>query len=322
MGRRPPRASPWWFILAGASACVPFQPAIAPQPSMQPVETQSLVLGSPSPGPDSNLSSEDQSAIDSLLVSNEFLSYLPANLIHDGGVILFRTLLDVSDAEPDAWSRENVTTGIRRDVFRKVATGDPSARAASVDIQIPMSGSLVYQDPQSGQIDNKSFNEVFDRKFLFRLNGNQWGLDALTPVKLAPTSDVNGFRIDRLALFHLDSPVPIELGTDFGELTPLASVPNFSPGETLRVEADVSRQTPGGIFAYVHVVGQDDRLRVPMSLDGPSPDHTSQVFTGLVTVPSTPGVEHLAIDVLGSGTFSPGGLYSGLALGRTFNVTP
>jgi hypothetical protein len=75
---------------ATATAIAPAQAEL--KPSTSPADTAELPNPFASPSVDSDLAPDDNAALESLADGEELQAYLPSDLIHDGGVILYRTL--------------------------------------------------------------------------------------------------------------------------------------------------------------------------------------------------------------------------------------
>jgi hypothetical protein len=326
------------------------QAVTPPAPSAAP--TSSANLGTMSPGPavtelppvmtppaiDSDLDAEDNAAIENALNSDELSAYMPADLIHDGGVILFRTLANKDDGgpkkaqtetaatteAPNDWRRVESRKGGRQLNMRREAPTEPTAvsiRRAKVQVRYNVAGRFIVK--ANGREVTKQFNQLFTRTFRFKLESDRWQLADLTPLQHESQGGRSGVDISRVAVYQGDAAQPLhELTGDMDQPIAPDQIPTVAPGASVRLEVTASQKNGVAPFVYAYVVGATDRARVALRDDGTLGDRTAGdgVYAGTITVPATPGLRHLGIDVLNPAAFQPAGLVRSNGLGLSFRV--
>ncbi|MNS97421.1 hypothetical protein D3C72_1317510 [compost metagenome] len=169
----------------------------------------------------------------------------------------------------------------------------------------------------------KQFNQLFTRTFRFKLENDKWQLAELTPLQHESQGGRSGVDISRVALYQGDAAQPLhELTGDMDRPIAPTDIPTVAPGASVRLEVTATQKNGVAPFVYAYVVGQTDRARVALRDDGTLGDRTAGdgIFSGAVTVPSTPGLRHLGIDVLNPAAFQPAGLVRSNGLGLSFRV--
>ncbi|HEY9721599.1 MAG TPA: choice-of-anchor X domain-containing protein [Oscillatoriaceae cyanobacterium] len=310
----------------------------------------------PSPSADSNLDAADQGDVEGLLDGSDVSQYLPDDLIHDGGVILFRTLslgtatssgatangstnsgpttTTTADpaatdaptatgaaAPPQKWVRENVQHGGRQDRLR--ISDDPSTHDKLVDatLRTVMRGTFAYENAR-GKIVRNRFTEVFSRELRLRHKKNdKWRLDAVAPIVISSQPAPARLTIDAARFYQGTSSAPFYTVNGTTDWQTPGKEPALSPGELVRLEVE-AQNSQGDVFAFADLVGPNDRTRQQLYDDGTHGDRSANdgVFTGTFTVPATTGLRHFAIDVLDPADFTPTGPYRALAWGLSFQV--
>ncbi|MFP5501966.1 MAG: choice-of-anchor X domain-containing protein [Candidatus Sericytochromatia bacterium] len=321
-------------------------PAIAPTPS--------VVAPTPLPEAtvDSDLAPDDAAAIENLLDSEQILAYLPADLINDGGVILYQTLAvpdgppgdeggepvrttqtgsDAADAggppaasaPPVSWKRLEGERGGRQLVLRRQdATQAGVEKRAQVVVRYPMRGELAYRESPSSEPVRKRYTQMFQRVFVFQLQENRWRLSRLSPIHMESQGGRSGLEIASFRAFATGSETAALTLTDRDRLIAPEEAPVFRPGQSIRVEAEVDSNRRGEFFVFAHLAGRSDRSRQLLVDDGTNGDRLAGdgIYSGTFAVPATEGLRHFALDVIDATTFTPGGLYRSNSLGLTFRV--
>jgi hypothetical protein len=276
---------------------------------------------------DSDLPQEDEAAVESLLDSDELKAYLPADLIHDGGVILY-DLLGAGARQrlgcagpadpPEVWKRQGEGEDGRQLKLRKDAGKQGKALA---EIRYPDRGTFVYKD--GGQTVRKKYVETFRREIQLERSGKQWRPTAIGPITVESQGGKSGLEIKAAGLFRTGSPTP---AASFDEQDTLVSLleplPTFQAGEAVRVEAEVQDKQACDLFVFAYVVGGNDRTRQRLYDDGSNGDRVAGdgIYAGAFVLPATAGTRHLAINVLEPTVFTPGGVYRSNVVGMTFKV--
>ncbi|MFN3431832.1 MAG: choice-of-anchor X domain-containing protein, partial [Candidatus Sericytochromatia bacterium] len=292
------------------------------------------------PALDSDLDAEDNAAIENALNSDDLAAYMPADLIHDGGVILFRTLANREEPKPkqaqtepvadtaeapNEWRRVEGRKGGRQVNMRREAPAEPSinteGRRAKVQVRYNVAGRFIVK--ANGREVTKQFNQLFTRTFRFKLQNDRWQLAELTPLQHESQGGRSGVDISRVAVYQGDAAQPLhELNGDMDRPIAPDRIPTIAPGASVRLEVTASQKNGAAPYVYAYVVGQTDRARLALRDDGTLGDRTAGdgIFTGTITVPSTPGLRHLGIDVLNPAAFQPAGLVRSNGLGLSFRV--
>jgi hypothetical protein len=278
---------------------------------------------------DSDLAQDDEAAVESLLDSDELKGYLPNDLIHDGGVILYQTLaLGTATRQrlgcagptdpPEIWKRQGEEGGGRQLHVRKAAgMGD----VALAEIKYPDRGTFVYRD--GGPAVRKKFVETFRRQIQLERMGKQWRPTALGPITVESQGGKSGLDIKTAGVFRAGATTA---AMSFDEQDTLVSLktplPTFQAGESVRVEAEVADKQACDLFVFAYLVGGNDRSRQRLYDDGTNGDRVAGdgIFSGSFVIPATPGPRHLAVNVLDPTVFTPGGLYRSNVVGMTFKV--
>jgi hypothetical protein len=327
------------------------QAVTPPAPSAAPTSAANLETMSPAPTAselppvmtppaiDSDLDAEDNAAIENALNSDDLAAYMPADLIHDGGVILFRTLANKDDSggkrsqtdnaaataeAPNDWRRVESRKGGRQLNVRREAPAQPSINShgrAKVQVRYNVAGRFIVK--ANGREVTKQFNQLFTRTFRFELKDAKWQLAELTPLQHESQGGRSGVDISRVAVYQGDASQPLhELTGDMNQSIAPETIPTLAPGANVRLEVTASQKNGNAPFVYAYVVGQTDRARVALRDDGMQGDRTAGdgIYSGAVTVPSTPGLRHLGIDVLNPAAFQPAGLVRSNGLGLSFRV--
>lgn len=325
-------------------------PAVTPLPSATPSTQTSEIVAVASPtapadtplpaaSADSNLDSTDQSAVEDVLNSDEVAQYLPDDLIHDGGVILFRTL-SMPDAAanggasgsgaagtaplspPAIWARQNIEHGGRQDKLRLAKDPATGERLVNATLRYVMRGELAYR-PSQGRAVRKRFAEVFERDLRLRLKNNRWRLDSFSPIQITSLPLDNGPAIDSVKLYPAGGTLPLESLTGTDHWLAPGDEPAIAPGSSVRVEVQAHNRDGGSVFVFADLVGASDRNREQLYDDGTHGDLTANdgTYTAVFAVPETEGLRHFAIDVIDPVSFAPGGLYGSLAWGLSVRVT-
>lgn len=329
----------------------PVPTAATEAPPSDAAETPSVVASQPaveaaSPLPeatvDSDLAPEDQTAIEQLLDSEQIQAYLPADLINDGGVILYQTLAMRDDREatpvrtsqtntPDAasgpptpsappasWKRLEGERGGRQLELRR-QDGEKRAR---VVVRYPMRGVLAYRESAGSTPVRQRYTQTFQRVFVFHLQENRWRLSQLSPVHMESQGGRSGLEITSFQAFAAGSDTPALTLTDRDRLIGPEEMPTFAPGQSVRLEAAIDNTRRGEFFVFAHLAGRTDRSRQRLVDDGTQGDRVAGdgLYSGTFAVPATEGMRHFALDVIDASTFTLGGKYRSNALGLTFRV--
>jgi hypothetical protein len=286
----------------------------------------------PTAGIDSDLDQADEAAVESLIDSADIKALLTADLIHDGGVILYQTLASKDniaarrpragcggvDAPPDQWKRQSQEKGGRQLKLRRV----PGANGqAVVDYTQVSRGLLTYRDADGPA--RKAFVETATRRMKLARHGSKWELAGVSPLVIAAKNGKAGLDLTSVAVFRSGSATPA-FGFDGDDkvLKLDGEIPAFATGETLRVECDVTDKQGCQAFIYAHLVGASDRTRQQLYDDGTNGDRVADdgIYSGNFVLPATPGQRHIAIEVLDPSTFAAGGLYRSNGVAMNFRV--
>lgn len=338
-------------LVAAISGCpvtsqAPAAPVNAVQseapPANQP-QTPPLTLASPAV--DSDLDAEDNAAIENLLDSDDMEAYMPSDLIHDGGVILFRTMAtrkdaadrvlpganvvataeaDVTLAEPPQdWRRTEGRRGGRQLTLRKEGGGEQPgilSKRARVVVKYGVAGQLIFNT--NGRRVTKPFSQQFSRTFKFKLNDARWQLDELTPLQHESQGGRSGIDLDQVALYAAGENKPrAEVVKEERFISP-DQVPTFAPGESVRLEVKATQKKDAPVFVYAYMVGGTDRSRMLLKDDGTLGDAKAGdgIHTATFAVPTTAGLRHFGVDVINAAAFQPAGLVRSNGLGISFRV--
>jgi hypothetical protein len=334
-------------LVAAISGCptnpTPAAPPANAAPSEAPSTNQPPPLTLASPSIDSDLDAEDNAAIENLLDSDTMEAYMPADLIHDGGVILFRTMatrkdtadraVPVTTAEADAslavappedWRRTEGRRGGRQLTLRKEAGSEQptvlSGKRARVVVKYGVAGQLVFNT--NGRRVAKPFSQQYSRTFKFKLADARWQLDELTPLQHESQGGRSGIDLDHVALYAAGEDTPrAEVAKDERFISP-SDVPTFAPGESVRLEVKATQKKDAPVFVYAYMVGGTDRSRVLLKDDGTLGDAKAGdgIHTATFAVPTTPGLRHFGVDVINAAAFQPAGLVRSNGLGISFRV--
>jgi hypothetical protein len=318
-------------------------PANAVQSEAPPTQQPPVPVTLASPSIDSDLDAEDNAAIENLLDSDDMEAYMPADLIHDGGVILFRTMatrkdtadrptpVAVADADaslavapPEDWRRTEGRRGGRQLTLRKEAGSDQSTilsgKRARVVVKYGVAGQLIFNT--NGRRVAKPFSQQFSRTFKFKLAEARWQLDELTPLQHESQGGRSGIDLDHVALYGAGEDKPrAEVAKDERFISP-ADVPTFAPGESVRLEVKATQKKDAPVFVYAYMVGGTDRSRMLLKDDGTLGDEKAGdgIHTATFAVPTTPGLRHFGVDVINAAAFQPAGLVRSNGLGLSFRV--
>lgn len=288
---------------------------------------------------DTDLPQDDETAIESLVDSDEVKAYLPATLIHDGGVILYQLLgaglapmeAVASDAAgrkacagpaapPDAWSRSTTAIGKHQLRVRRVpGTKDQ----ATVKVTWQDSGTLDYRSTSQSGRTRKRIVEDNVRSLQLQRTGSSWHVTGLTPIAVTSDGGHAGLDLQQVRIYHGQDTKPT---LDFDEQAPMLPLGSgellAAPGDTLRVEVEVTDKKACPIFVFAHLVGGASHTRQRLLDDGTQGDVSSGdgVYSGLFVVPATQGLYHIAVDTLLPSSFQSGGVYRANGLGMSFTV--
>jgi hypothetical protein len=305
-----------------------------------PLPSTAMPVALASASVDTDLPQEDETAIETLIDSEEIKAYLPNSLIHDGGVILYQAMalqsapLDAvataaaarhstcagPTAPPDAWHRTVATVGEKQLKIRRVP-GNP--KQATVEIRWQDHGAINYRDLANGKAVHKQFVELNKRTMLFERVGSRWRVISLSPLSVDSQAGHSGLELQQIRMYRGKETTPV---LTFDELEPLISladhIPTFVPGESVRVEVEVRDKLACPLFVYAHLVSGTNHTRERLFDDGQSGDRGTNdgIYAGTFFVPAVAGVHHIAIDVLEPSVFTPGGVYHSNGLGMNFKV--
>lgn len=339
-------------LVAAISGCpVTNQTPVAPPanavqseaPTTHQPQTPPLTLASPAI--DSDLDAEDNAAIENLLDSDDMEAYMPSDLIHDGGVILFRTMATRKDTTdralpgaavvatseaslsaepPQDWRRTEGRRGGRQLVLRKEGGGGDQpgilSKRARVVVKYGVAGQLIFN--AAGRRVTKPFSQQFSRTFKFKLADARWQLDELTPLQHESQGGRSGIDLDHVALYAAGEDKPrAEVLKEERFISP-DKVPTFTPGESVRLEVKATQKKDAPVFVYAYMVGGTDRSRVLLKDDGTLGDAKAGdgIHTATFAVPTTPGLRHFGVDVINAAAFQPAGLVRSNGLGISFRV--
>jgi hypothetical protein len=340
-------------LVAAISGCPVSNPTPAAPPA-NAVQTEAPSTAQPpappltlaSPSIDSDLDAEDNAAIENLLDSDDMEAYMPSDLIHDGGVILFRTMAtrketaarvlpgtnvavtaeaDVALAEPPQdWRRTEGRRGARQLVLRKEGGNGEQpgllSKRARVVVKYGVAGQLLFNT--NGRRVAKPFSQQFSRTFKFKLADARWQLDELTPLQHESQGGRSGIDLDHVALYAAGEDKPrSEVVKEERFISP-DEVPTFAPGESVRLEVKATQKKDAPVFVYAYMVGGTDRSRVLLKDDGTLGDEKAGdgIHTATFAVPTTPGLRHFGVDVINAAAFQPAGLVRSNGLGISFRV--
>lgn len=340
-------------LVAAISGCpVTNQTPVAPPanavqseaPSTAPPLSPPLTLASPAI--DSDLDAEDNAAIENLLDSDDMEAYMPADLIHDGGVILFRTMatrkdtadravpgatvVATAEAEtslsaepPQDWRRTEGRRGGRQLVLRKEGGGDQPgilSKRARVVVKYGVAGQLIFNT--NGRRVAKPFSQQFSRTFKFKLADARWQLDELTPLQHESQGGRSGIDLDHVALYGAGEDKPRAEAVKEERFIAPSEVPTFAPGESVRLEVKATQKKDAPVFVYAYMVGGTDRSRMLLKDDGTLGDAKAGdgIHTATFAVPTTPGLRHFGVDVINAAAFQPAGLVRSNGMGLSFRV--
>lgn len=331
------------LALAAIAACQPCLPTTSPSPAPSAAgsTTPTTAAASATPGPtasefaaasplpaatvDSDMDPAAQTAIENLLASPELSEYLAAGLIHDGGVILYRTLAERTVAQvppppqppiapPPDWRRAEVERGGRQLVVRNIPDAPAGEQRARITVRYPQRGVLTFGNPQV----RKPFVEIFERHFVFRAVDGAWQLAEASPIKFETQGGNSPVEITGVAVFRGDAAEPVRLAIAPDQGVPAASLPVFAPGEQVRLEVSATSRVETGVFVFAHLAGRRGRLWD----NGTTGDRRADdgVYSSTFVVPSEPGVHHVGLDALDRRTFTPNGVYRAEGRGLSFRV--
>ena len=326
----------------GASQAPASPAATAGTPSPTAIPTAAAIDPAdplPSPSTDSDLAPAEQAAVEQALASEDLLAYLPSELIHDGGVVLYRTMaLDNENkpsaapaagkkplGPPPAWARkgDGARSGpqlvLRRDCADPAACaeGDRPVRAT---VRYQEKGVFTFRD-EAGVLQTKRYGALSSRVLLLRPTGGTYALAAASPISVTTSGGRAKLEIAQVSFFGKGS-APIAVLRDEGAPAPVASQPRVVGTDLSRVEVDLVDREAGEAFVFLTLPGQDPKKRLMLLDDGLGVDQVAGDgrFSGQFVVPNRPGVQHAVIDVVDPKSFLPAGAYRSNSLGFSFRV--
>lgn len=296
-------------------------PASQAPGTAQPSPTASIVDSAEAIGPDdplpaagttSDLAPAEQTAVEQALTGADVLTYLPADLIHDGGVVLFthdggtsiyRTLAigDGTRRQTDApspppppppgpaprWGRDQTAKSGALVTLRKDCAGGDCAeggRDVRATVRYQQKGTFAY-DGMSGA--GKRFGALFSRAMRFRPKpGGGYALLEVSPIGVTTNGGRMGLEILQVAVFDKSQvdrsgggqppvgelPKPILELERDDKMISPKDTPTITGGEITRIEVQVRNRVIGAPFVFVAPPGAAADKRVQFFDDGRGDD--------------------------------------------------
>lgn len=328
-------------------------PSVATSPAPATVDAGAFDLNAPLPAPStsSDLAGEEDSLVNAALASDELAGYLSTELIHDGGVVLYRLLgpagggllaradegggrapgrgerlEDVPREEVDAETR-------KRPVLRKVEkrggrqleleraceagedckVGNRRVRAGVVVRQV----ARAEVTDTAGKTSVRTYAEVFRRTVMLRPETGRMRLEAVSPFTVQAAGQLKGLEVQAVS-FGLPGATPLLAWRPEDKPRAVAETPLIPPGASLRVQVRVDQPSPSAVVVLAGFPGQPwgERTKlVPVGVE-----LTSGEFAGTVKVPAREGATHVIVEVVDARSLLPTQPYRSLSLGFSARV--
>jgi hypothetical protein len=286
---------------------------------------------------DSTLGADEDVLVAAALASDELTGFLQTDLVHDGGVVLFRSLalpeaLAVRQAGPDAAQRTpggGAKAPLRRQLERKgerelalrqACEVGEDCRAGKRRVKAEVAVRQVVRaqvTDSSGANATKRYAEVFRRELMLRPSAGKLALDAVGPLSLRAAGDVRGLDLREIAA-SVGEGTPLLAWRAGDRPVPVAQLPLLQAGAKLRVRVRVDGARPGGRLVLAGFPGQSWSERVKLVASGVDP--TAGEYSGSVTVPPRAGATHLLVEAVDARGLEPAGSYRSVGLGLSARV--
>ncbi|MEB3195642.1 MAG: hypothetical protein VKP62_00410 [Candidatus Sericytochromatia bacterium] len=296
------------------------QPTLAPTQSPRPPsppptavaeadEVLELDSALPDAALDSDLSDDENAAVAKLLDSDLLAGYLSTTLIHDGGVVLFRTLAlpqvaartalkearkpDRAKPERRALEKKGGRDLRLRQVCENATRCAPGQRAVDATVQVRQIATVEVPD-EGGRNKKIRYSELYRREARFRPVDRSLVLEAVSPFSLQTTKAPGRLALRSLTLADQNG-LSVFNWLANSPLMPLAKLPSLSIGTRLRVTVQLPAGLPASVEAYAGFPGVHWQKRVPLTLIDSADGLT---FSGDTEVLGSPGNSHLVIETL------------------------
>ncbi|MEB3329876.1 MAG: hypothetical protein VKQ33_11650 [Candidatus Sericytochromatia bacterium] len=332
-----PRPTPAPSPVEPAASLPPPSP-LAP-PTAGPVDdpgTFDLSQPLPAAGLDSTLEASEDTLVSAALASDELAGFLLTELVHDGGVVLFRTLAGpVASAgrqpEPEGSrkaparrkapvQRRLERKGERQLTLRQACEGDAACRSGQRRVKAEVVVRQVVRaqvTDAAGSNTTQRYAEVFRRDLVLRPVAGKMALDAVGPASLRSAADGRGLDVREVTASLADG-TPLLAWRTGDRPTPVAQLPQLPPGAALRVRVRLEGTRPGGRVVLASFPGQAWDDRVVLVASGLDP--TEGDFSGTITVPSRPGASHLLVEAVDARGLEVAGSYRSVGLGFSARI--
>ena len=291
----------------------------------------------PSASIDSDLAADEQQAVEELLTSDDVLAFLPSELIHDGGVVLYRTLAadDVRRqtgpeqpinrplGPPPPWvradgGRSGALVTLRQDCppGEDCTQGQRPVRAT---VRYQQKGTFQYRGPEG--LISKTFGALFSRVMVLKHDDGKYALDQVSPIAVTTTGGRRNLEIAQLSFFG-KPPQPLYVAQRADLTIPLDHQPRVVGGDRARVEVDLVNRELGSAFVFLSQLGRGPTGRIQLLDDGRGVDRVAGDgrFSGEFVVPNRPGVQHAVIDVIDPRSFLENHPFRSNSLGISYRV--
>lgn len=297
-------------------------PSVAPSAAPSVPAAAEPSYAPPEPGAElppaftySDVEPAEQAAVEQAIATDPDLSaYLPADLIHDGGVVLFRLLQaplpapkppanvggpiapNTTLGPPPPWTRTITAKSGTQLILRKgcldgvdCAVGMRPVRAT---VQVLQRGELRVND------QSKPYGELVRRQIVLRPRDGTLVLAEVSPLTVETQGGRSGLDLKQVTVFEAGGGRVFGL-TDFMKPTRIEEEPRLAAGQRLRVEVEVETRRPGTTFVFASRAG-NPADRVLLRDDGKGADKLAGDFrfSGEFFAASTAGLQHLAIEVI------------------------
>ncbi|MEB3223823.1 MAG: hypothetical protein VKS61_17250 [Candidatus Sericytochromatia bacterium] len=292
----------------------------------------------PSASVDSTLEATEDQLVSAALSSDELAAYMQTDLIHDGGVVLYRTLAAPLVAsgrrlEGDGGRKPPSPVGRKPPMQRQLERkGEPELSLrqacdagedckagrrrvrAAVTVRQVVRAQLT---DTTGATVTKRYAEVFLREVVLGPKAGKMSLEAIGPLMLRAAGDARGLEMREVAL-SLQDGLPLLAWRAGDRPTPVAQLPVLAAGGTLRVRVRIDQARPSGLVVLAGFPGQKWDERVKLVASGV--DTATGEYSGSVTVPARQGATHLLIEAVDARSLEPAGAYRSVGLGFSGRV--
>lgn len=331
-GSAAPTASP-----GGPASVAPTMAATLPPTTTPSAEAIAPDDPLPPAGTDSDLAPAEEQAVEQALASEDARAYLPAELIHDGGVVLYRTLAapeGKAGAEPGAkaalgppprWKRaDGGRSGPQLVLRRACPDGEACAegrRPVRALVRYQEKGAFSFRAIGTGLLAEKKFGALFSRVLLLKPEGGTYRVDAASPISVTTSGGRAKLEIAQVSFFGKGA-APLAVIADEQATFPAGQEPRVVGGDTSRLEVDLVDRAPDGAFVFLTLPGAGPAGRLQLRDDGQGADATAGDgrYSASFVVPNRPGLQHAVIDVVDPRSFLPNGPFRSNSLGLTYRA--